>query len=258
MIDAPKLKSRRDFLLITAVLGLSVTLQGQSLVQALKMSTLKYPEFSGPMLDKIRVLLDQIAARKISSATLVDELTKLYSEFDLEGDYQRYIEPKMELGAKSVIFDYKNADAKLFFIKPDQAHPPHAHHDFASVAAVLKGTLYLRTYDRVKVVDSEHLQIKQTGDRVLRPNDSFKMTEEKNNIHWFGTEKNAAVMLTTTILDLPESPKYYFGLRGGRIYVDPTGAPDKNNFKIVKIIKKDEADAKFRRKPLSYFRTDRA
>lgn len=141
----------------------------------------------------------------------------------------------------------------LFFIAPGHSHPPHAHHDVASVQMVVRGTIDARQYARERRLDPRTLALRPVADRRLGPGDVILTTERIDNVHWFGAVDQPAVVLNYSLngglRDLVEPD----ARRGpGRYFIDPTAAPS-DGLIVAPHLSEAEADARFAKRPVRAF-----
>ena len=141
----------------------------------------------------------------------------------------------------------------LYYLKPHRSEPPHYHNNTASLQCVISGRIYCRQYDRVARNDENILMIRPVSQRELTVGQTFRMTEHKNNVHWFGTEDEPAVILdfSTGGTALYETPFESGPKRPpGRNYLDPTAPPDVNNLIAARELSIEEAYRRFASKSI--------
>lgn len=215
-------------------------------------------EYRGPLLAKIAVLLDRLDRKEIVATDFVIELSKRYGEFDLIAEFGPWLgndpgENEMkEIFARNTRGHHQSLG--LFFVAPRAAHPPHAHHDLMSAQCVLRGKVHLRQYDRVSRVDEKHLTLRATHDFVLGAGGRILMTEGQNNVHWFGTEDEPAVILNVNVSGTAERTFDKPGSRGkGRYFIDPFYGKADGGLILAEEISKAEAHRRFSRHSLKDF-----
>ncbi|MEZ4919389.1 MAG: hypothetical protein R2792_09815 [Saprospiraceae bacterium] len=92
---------------------------------------------------------------------------------------------------------------KIFGLKKDRAIIPHGHSNMCSAHLVIKGSFRQRHYDKVRE-EQDHLLIRPTIDRTARPGDSSSISDERDNIHWFVAETEAAFTFDVIMTNLNE------------------------------------------------------
>ena len=149
-----------------------------------------------------------------------------------------------------------NMRLQLFYLKPHRSEPPHYHNKLASLQCVISGRIYCRQYDRVARADENVLMIRPVLQRELTVGQTFRMTDHKNNVHWFGTENEPAVILDFFIGGgaLYETPFETGPKRPpGRYYLDPTPQPDAKNLIAARELSIEEAYRQFASKSIVSF-----
>lgn len=256
-VKVPLHPDRREFLLLSLILGICAVWSPGSVASGLKRMKIAPEDYSGPLLNHLNDLISKLDQKKLSPIEFVKEVQKRYAEFDLNKEFSAWLSKSHEENAIIPFFKGSFADHQqkmsLFFIGPKSAHPPHAHHDIMSVQTVLKGQLHLRQYDRVSRVDEWKIKIKLAQESVLKPGESILMTEHKHNVHWFGTESSPAVVFNFNVQGTPDSTFDSRQLRApGRSYLDPMGARD-GDFLIASEISRELSLELFAHRPLSDF-----
>lgn len=92
---------------------------------------------------------------------------------------------------------------KIFGLKKNRAIIPHGHSNMVSAHLVLQGELALRHYDKISE-ESQHLIIRPTIDRLVGVGDASSISDERDNIHWFIAQSEAAFTFDVIVLDLAE------------------------------------------------------
>ena len=251
--------NRRDFLFLSVALGLSGLTSPYALARNMKKLGLDSTNgYKGSLIARVQELLDRLDRGEITAEAFITELGKHYGEMDLLKEFHTWIESPHQPNEMKDIFwketPHHGHGIALFFVAPRSSHPPHAHHDLMSAQCVLKGKVQLRQYDRVARVDDKHLTLKLTGNSVLTPGGCILMTEQKNNVHWFGAGDEAALILN---MNISGTPAKTFDVRGSRnkarYYVDPTSQERKDGFILAPEIDRDQAHERFSRRPPSDF-----
>ena len=147
----------------------------------------------------------------------------------------------------------------LFFIPPRNAVPAHAHHEVASAQCVVRGSVRVRQYDRARRLDPHTLALQPVSDRMFAAGETILTTERLDNVHWFGAEDVAAVVVNYSLngglrdtFDPPDSRP------AGRYYLDPTTAKRVDGLIVAPELGSDDAHARFAGHALSEFATPTA
>ena len=90
---------------------------------------------------------------------------------------------------------------KVFGMKKDRAIIPHGHSNMASAHLVLKGEMQLRHYDRIRE-EKNHMIVRPTIDKSVGPGDASSISDERDNVHWFVANSEAAFTFDVIMLDL--------------------------------------------------------
>lgn len=249
--------SRRAFVLLAASAGLG-TLAGPALlprlVRALQPTAEELRERLVRQLDALAGKLDR---GELDAEAFVREVRMRLDDVPLPAAIEDRLAaaPRGDVveGLWSVQRGAQRRMLMLFFIAPDHSHPPHAHHDVASVQVVVRGTLDVRQYERERRLDPRALALRPAADRRLAPGGVILTTERIDNVHWFGAVGEPAVVFNYSIngglRDLVEPG----AARGpGRYFVDPTAAP-RDGLIIAPHLSEAEADARFAGRPLRDF-----
>ena len=144
----------------------------------------------------------------------------------------------------------------LGYLKPHRSEPPPYHNNFASLRCVISGRIYCRQYDRVARTNENVLMIKPVSQMELTVGQTFRMTDHKDSVHWFGTEDEPAVVLDFYIAGkaLYETPFESDAKRSpDRYYLDPTGQPDADNLIGARELGVEEAYTRFASKSILSF-----
>jgi len=131
---------------------------------------------------------------------------------------------------------------KIFAYRKGRATAPHAHNNMVSVHIILKGTMHVRTYDRVRD-EPGFLILKPSLDEISGPGSVVTMSDFQDNIHWFhGEEESVTFNIPVTHLfpnkhyTTPANPY-------GMIYVDPNGGITGDGLIRAPILDFKEAEA---------------
>jgi len=78
---------------------------------------------------------------------------------------------------------------------------PHGHHNMVSMHLILRGSVHLRQYDRLRD-EPTHLVIRPMADRVCHPGDTTAISADRGNVHWFrGLTDSFALIIAAYDLD---------------------------------------------------------
>ncbi len=237
-----------------------------SLYNTLQILDFRQDRYRGHVSRTAHRLTEAAVRREISAEQLLDEIEVTFSETDMAAEFAECVEvwrsdrkterwlcrriPRRFLGslrARSRRQDLKMG-LQLFYLNPHSSEPPHYHAMIASLQCVIRGHIYCRQYDRVARAADNVVMIRPTSQKKLMAGDTFRMTDHKDNVHWFGTEDEPAVVLDFFI----EGPTLYDrpfdstpGQSPGRHYLDPTGQPDAQNLIAARELRRKEAYKKF-------------
>jgi hypothetical protein len=107
--------------------------------------------------------------------------------------------------------------------------PPHGHRDLVSSFLVLRGELLGRHDDRAPG-EGKTYRIRPTLDRVFRPAEFSSVSDEKDNVHWFTAQTEAAFLVDFGVR--PLTPGQH---PSGRFFLDVANAePDTGDWMRVK------------------------
>jgi len=117
----------------------------------------------------------------------------------------------------------------------------------------------VRQYERVRRVEPGAIAIRQVSELVDVGFDGpcIDMTDDRLNVHWFGTAGRAPVLALNVVAVAPLAPAATFHGAGerrapGQYYVDPTAAPDGDGLILARSIGREQAE-EFARLPLAAF-----
>lgn len=124
----------------------------------------------------------------------------------------------------------------FYAMKKDVAVVPHGHHNMVTMHMILSGEAHGWHYDRVKD-EPEHLIIKPTSDKMLKPGDASTISDERDNIHWFKALTEPVFMFNIGVYGIKSEESFT-----GRDYIDPANGEKLDGDLIrARRIEKDEA-----------------
>lgn len=230
--------------------------------------------YRGPIARTVHRLTEAVGRQEISAEQLLDELQLTFDETDMAAEFASWTDTwpsgeKVERWLCRRMPRYflpgprhqgrmqdLNMRLKLFYLKPHRSEPPHYHNMMASLQCVVSGRIYCRQYDRVARTDENVVMIRPVSQRELTVGQTFRTTDHKDNVHWFGTEDEPAVVLDFYIKGkaLYETPFESDAKRShGRHYLDPTGQPDADNLIAARELGVEEAYTRFASKSILSF-----
>ncbi len=164
--------------------------------------------------DQMAVLAAQVDTSELSRSL---DIERLAATLELPRDRALV----RELGFAPL--DQALSDAKvhirLFMLGHGRAIIPHGHDDMVSMHWLLHGALRARHYDRIER-SPEHMLIRPTIDRVLRPGMATTVSDDRDNVHWFVAVEGPTFSLGVVVPRLTgEGPS-------GRVYLDPKAATE--------------------------------
>lgn len=122
---------------------------------------------------------------------------------------------------------------RIFALRRWRAIPPHAHEGVASAFLVLRGVVQGRLWDRLGAAPGG-LRLRPVLDRTLAAGDHVTMTPQDANVHGFRAVSETAFLLVVNVSRLA-------GAGGGRVYLDPSGAPGADGVLAAPLLAEDEA-----------------
>jgi len=153
----------------------------------------------------------------ISTVQWQEKIKELYAKIELHElltfiDFEQLIKgfqyPDLGVATKSVVFPTLEGlpentvfIKKMFGMQKDRSIIPHGHSNMASAHLILKGEMHLRHYDKVEQ-DGTNLIIKPTIDRIAKVGDSSSISDDKDNVHWFIANSDAAFTFDVIMVDL--------------------------------------------------------
>jgi hypothetical protein len=81
----------------------------------------------------------------------------------------------------------------FFGFRKGQVITPHGHRNMVSAHMAVAGSFRVRTFDRVRD-EAKALILQSATDGRMRTGDTSSMSSERNNIHWFVAETEAATL----------------------------------------------------------------
>lgn len=94
---------------------------------------------------------------------------------------------------------------RIFGMQQDRAIIPHGHRNMTSCHRVLKGSLLLRQYDRLRD-EGDCMFIRQTVEEKALPGSFSSISDDKNNIHWLVAETPRAFTFDVIVADYNKKP----------------------------------------------------
>jgi hypothetical protein len=124
---------------------------------------------------------------------------------------------------------------------------------------VLKGSYHVRQYERVRRVEPGVIAIRQVSELVDVGFEGpcIDMTDDRLNVHWFGTTGSEPVLALNVVVIAPLAPAATFhgaeeSRAPGQYYVDPTGVPGSDGLILAPSIGHERAE-ELARLPLAAF-----
>lgn len=249
--------SRREFVLLAAAAGLGGLVAPALVSRAVRALQPSAEDLRGRLVQRLDALAGKLERGELDAATFVREVRMRLDGEDLPAALaDRLAAAPTGDHIEGLWFAKAGVQRRmlmLFFIAPGHSHPPHAHHDVASVQVVVRGTIDARQYARERRVDPQTLALRPTSDQRMGPGDVILTTERIDNVHWFGAVDQPAVILNYSLngglRDLVEPDARR---EPGRYFVDPTAAPV-DGLIIAPHLSKAEAEARFATRPLRAF-----
>ena len=135
--------------------------------------------------------------------------------------------------------------SKLFCYQRGAATPPHAHNNVASVHLVIRGTVRVRTWDRIRD-GSRALILLPTRDLAAAPGTATSMSDDRDNVHWFVAASAHAFTFDVVMSDVVAGKSYPTPAEAfGQIFLDPTAAPDSSGAVSAPVIPFRQAVSRF-------------
>lgn len=146
----------------------------------------------------IAQLYQQIELKELLQFIEFEKLKKgfEYPDFGVNTKLVKF--PKLEGLPKRTAFI-----KKIFGMKKDRAIIPHGHSNMVSAHLILQGEMHLRHYDKIRIED-EKMIIKPTIDKVIRVGESSSISDDRDNVHWFVANSQAAFTFDVIMINLNE------------------------------------------------------
>jgi hypothetical protein len=251
---------RREFMYLSVLFGAVTALNASaSFASAFKQINREIGDYKGKLRTAAHRLVSGMDDGSLSPEQFMDGMAELYEQIRLADEFKPWIEEIADRnGGYSIL--YKDESAKrwesmeLYFLPANSSAPPHGHHDIASSQFLLSGGLTLRQYDRIHILDDDHVALKFKRELAVTPEQGFLMTEWRDNIHWFSTSSQPALLFNCQASRLnckrfdPNAD-----VNAKRDYIDPTGTKLPGGLIAAKHISKAEAHAKFEKVNLNNF-----
>ena len=207
--------------------------------------------------DLFRRPIEQLRGRHINVAQYQRCVQGILQSLDFETEFAETIADVRHAVAAQWLVRRHIGDTRytvqIYRVDPDEAHPPHHHHNLISTQIVLEGAIHLREYERVRRDAEGRLVLRLAGDGVLGPGRCFQASEWKTNVHWFGAVGGPAIIFAIDARGFEDKTFDKPGSEGfGRRYLDPT-ALEANGLAVCESLDKDEAVRRFGRQPLTSF-----
>jgi hypothetical protein len=104
---------------------------------------------------------------------------------------------------------------RVFLLQRDRAIVPHGHRNMASGHLVIRGSLRVRHFDRVRD-EPRHLVLRPTIDTDARPGAATTVSDAKDNVHWLVATSDLAATFDMIVPGLdPSRPTEFMD------FVDP-------------------------------------
>lgn len=154
----------------------------------------------------VEILLSEIQMKDLLSFIDFDNLSKGFEFPELGVNTKAIKFPTLEGLPEKTVFV-----KKLFGMKKNRAIIPHGHVNMSSAHLILKGELHLRHYEKVRQ-EEQNLIIKPSIDKMARVGESSSISDEKDNVHWFIANTDAAFTFDVIMLDLKAKPYDIYNL----------------------------------------------
>jgi hypothetical protein len=263
--------NRRDFIESMLLIGLSAC-GPRTATRALR-AVPAGDRAMGPLYRELSRLADDLARRRLTARDFAHRagarLMELELEDDVLADWERRGPDDPGIGHNGTrILDRRELELAggpgrvltiLFYTPSGVTNPPHEHHNLVSVKRVLKGSYHVRQYERVRRVEPGVIAIRQVSELVDVGFDGpyIDMTDDRLNVHWFGTAGREPVLALNVVVVAPLAPAETFHGAGetrepGQYYLDPTGTPDSDGLILAPSIGREQAE-ELTRLPLAAF-----
>lgn len=250
--------TRRSFTVLASLAGLGALVAPAALPRAVRRWGIGSADARAPMLDRIEMLVGRLDRGELSPEAFLREVQARFDETDLPAELQDHLAKAPRgnavLGVWSEAESNRQRALMLFFLPPGNAVPAHAHHSVASAQCVVRGSLWVRQYERIRRLDPHTLALRPVIDRRFAARETFLTTERLTNVHWFGAEGEPAVVVNYSLnggfrdtFDAPDSRPV------GRYFVDPTASDRIDDLIAAPELASDDAHARFASHALSEF-----
>ena len=124
----------------------------------------------------------------------------------------------------------------IFGMQDGRSVVPHGHHNLVSGHLVIKGSLHVRNFERLR--DEENsIIIRPTVDKNISIHDCSTQSSSRNNVHWFTAVGGAAFTFDVVVEDLDPQKEC------GRDYLDPLHAQKMGDGTLrARRLQQEEAD----------------
>ena len=166
--------------------------------------------YTGPVIQFVDRTVEAFGVERITDLELINRIKDFLYAAGLEHDLQAFLslDPgkmvTIRLNRKLLSKSGNRIELNLFYIPANQCHPPHMHHDTASVQLCLAGKLRVRQYDRIKREGDNHVRIRPVLESTIGPEDAIVTGENYRNVHWFGSLDKPSIILNLNIVGLYE------------------------------------------------------
>jgi hypothetical protein len=264
--------NRRDFIESMLLVGLGACAGPRAATRVLRDAPPRDPA-TGPWFAEMARLTDELARARVTGREYAHRVGARLMELELEDDvladweHRGPADPGIAhngtrvLHRRDLSFHGRPGGivAVLFYTPAGVSNPPHEHHNLHSVKRVLRGSYHVRQYERLRRVEPGVIAIRQVSELVEVAFDGpyIDMTDDRLNVHWFGTAGSEPVLALNLVVIGPLAPADTFHGAGetrapGQYYIDPTGAPDRDGVILAPAVEHDRAE-ELARRPLSAF-----
>jgi hypothetical protein len=200
------LASVTSFALLEALVGLDALASPvRPLVQHW---TLRLQEYCGDL--RKRALSPTEWQAQVQTLFQEIELAELLKFIDFQKLTRGFAYPDLGVNTKTIAFPKLEGlpeklayGKKIFGMKKGRAIIPHGHSNMASAHLILQGEMHLRHYEKLHQ-DAENLFIRPSIDKIARVGESSSISDDKDNVHWFIANTDAAFTLDIIVADLNE------------------------------------------------------
>jgi hypothetical protein len=212
--------------------------------------------YTGPVIEFVHRSIEAFRAERITDLELINQIKDFLSTAGLEHDLRAFL--SLDPGKMLTIRLYRKYLAKsgnrielnVFYIPAGQCHPPHMHHDTASVQLCLAGKLRARQYDRIQREDDNHVRIRPVLENTIGLGDCMVTGENYRNVHWFGSLDEPSIVLNLNIGGLYEDT-FDDKADDPRGFLDVERKIDQDGSIVVKRLSSVKAHEKYAKTPLN-------